>query len=228
MDGDPAPGVEPDVLDELARAVVEGRVTTRQELERLKRELASREGLARVPTDADVLGRIEGDVPEGARSLLLTKPSRSLSGVTVVAVMAPPAPCPHGRCAYCPGGVEAGTPQSYTGKEPAARRAARPRPTATARAAVPDRASGRGSAGGRTNGRSNGVDDIGEGLAEQFIDLNEAWEEPATWVSLMATPAWVERNNCSEIILDRLADLDRDPDTPIELRLARLLDEKDS
>jgi elongator complex protein 3 len=42
-----------------------------------------------------------------------------------VAVMSPPARCPHGRCAYCPGGVDEGTPQSYTGEEPAARRGMR-------------------------------------------------------------------------------------------------------
>jgi len=114
-----------DIREELARAIVEGRVTTREDLERMKRELAARHRLPRVPTDADVLAVLGDDAPPEARALLRTKPSRSLSGVTVVAVMAPPAPCPHGRCAYCPGGVEVGTPQSYTGKEPAARRAVR-------------------------------------------------------------------------------------------------------
>jgi elongator complex protein 3 len=39
--------------------------------------------------------------------------------------MTSPHPCPHGKCAYCPGGVDLGSPQSYTGKEPAARRAER-------------------------------------------------------------------------------------------------------
>lgn len=52
------------------------------------------------------------------------KPTRSLSGVTVVAVMTSPARCPHGRCTYCPGGVEFGSPQSYTGEEPSALRGA--------------------------------------------------------------------------------------------------------
>lgn len=51
------------------------------------------------------------------------KPSRVLSGVTVVAVMTAPHPCPHGRCAYCPGGPDLGTPQSYFGEEPALMRA---------------------------------------------------------------------------------------------------------
>jgi elongator complex protein 3 len=38
--------------------------------------------------------------------------------------MTPPHPCPHGTCIFCPGGPRFGTPQSYTGTEPAARRAA--------------------------------------------------------------------------------------------------------
>lgn len=114
-----------DIIEELARALLEGRVDTREDLERLKRSVAAREGLDRVPTDTDVLAYLGDRVGPEALALLRTKPSRTLSGVAVVAVMSPPAPCPHGRCAYCPGGVESGTPQSYTGKEPAARRASR-------------------------------------------------------------------------------------------------------
>ncbi|EQD56904.1 histone acetyltransferase, ELP3 family [mine drainage metagenome] len=52
------------------------------------------------------------------------KPSRTLSGVAVVAVMTAPVRCPHGRCTYCPGGVENASPQSYTGEEPSALRGA--------------------------------------------------------------------------------------------------------
>lgn len=53
------------------------------------------------------------------------KPSRTLSGVTIIAIMAKPYPCPHGKCIYCPGGPEFGTPQSYIGEEPALMRAQR-------------------------------------------------------------------------------------------------------
>ncbi|WP_375263364.1 ABC transporter permease, partial [Palleronia sp.] len=42
----------------------------------------------------------------------------------------------------------------------------------------------------RKSGR--GVDDLGEVYADQFIELNEAWEEPSTWVSLMADPDWLD------------------------------------
>ena len=52
------------------------------------------------------------------------KPSRTLSGVAIVAVMTAPARCPHGRCTYCPGGLDNGSPQSYTGEEPSALRGA--------------------------------------------------------------------------------------------------------
>lgn len=45
--------------------------------------------------------------------------------MSVVAVMTKPYPCPHGRCVYCPGGPDEGTPQSYVGEEPALMRALR-------------------------------------------------------------------------------------------------------
>ncbi|WP_281826875.1 ABC transporter permease [Jannaschia rubra] len=41
----------------------------------------------------------------------------------------------------------------------------------------------------RKTGR--GVDDIGEELTDQFIALNPAWEEPATWIALMADEGWI-------------------------------------
>ena len=53
----------------------------------------------------------------------MKKPAKDVSGVAAVAVMTSPYPCPHGKCIYCPGGVAEKSSQSYTGKEPAARRA---------------------------------------------------------------------------------------------------------
>ncbi len=55
------------------------------------------------------------------KRLLMVKPAKTASGVAVIAVMPKPYECPHGRCIYCPGGVEFNTPLSYTGKEPATR-----------------------------------------------------------------------------------------------------------
>ena len=56
---------------------------------------------------------------------LRRKPTRILSGVAPLAIMAKPYPCPHGKCVYCPGGPDVGTPQSYVGEEPALMRALR-------------------------------------------------------------------------------------------------------
>jgi len=62
----------------------------------------------------------------GSRLLKLDvrKPSRMLSGISVVAVMTHPLPCP-GKCIYCPGGPGYNAPKSYFGNEPAVRRARR-------------------------------------------------------------------------------------------------------
>jgi elongator complex protein 3 len=49
------------------------------------------------------------------------KPTRSISGVTPVAVMLPPRACNHGDCLYCP---SLDVPQSYTPKSPVVIRAA--------------------------------------------------------------------------------------------------------
>ncbi|MCX6801385.1 MAG: tRNA uridine(34) 5-carboxymethylaminomethyl modification radical SAM/GNAT enzyme Elp3 [Candidatus Diapherotrites archaeon] len=58
-------------------------------------------------------------------SLLSIKPTRTLSGVQVIAVMMPPFPCP-GKCIYCPSAFAGKkAPQSYTGFEPSALRAQR-------------------------------------------------------------------------------------------------------
>jgi len=55
--------------------------------------------------------------------ILRRKATRTISGVTVIAVMTKPHPCPQPEpCAYCPGGPAHGVPQSYTGFEPAAMR----------------------------------------------------------------------------------------------------------
>lgn len=48
------------------------------------------------------------------------KPTKTISGITPVAVMLPPRPCNHGACIYCP---SLNVPQSYTPKSPVVMRA---------------------------------------------------------------------------------------------------------
>ncbi len=81
--------------------------------------------LAAVPKNSAILAAALPDEREALRRILLVKPTRTLSGVAPVAVMTSPWPCPHGKCLPCPGGPEHPfrSPQSYTGEEPAAKRA---------------------------------------------------------------------------------------------------------
>jgi elongator complex protein 3 len=96
------------------------------QLTKLKTKLAGKHRLKFIPSNFDILLRAKN--PRGLRKYLLTKPTRTLSGVSVVAVMAKPRACPHGKCLMCPGGPNSAfgdVPQSYTGKEPATLRAIR-------------------------------------------------------------------------------------------------------
>ena len=109
---------------ELVQRLLDGRIQDKDALQRAKIELCRRYRLSRVPPNSETLALL-GDKELGDAELILQrKPVRTLSGVAVVAVMTSPAPCPHGKCTFCPGGVDNGSPQSYTGKEPAARRGA--------------------------------------------------------------------------------------------------------
>ncbi|MDR0335004.1 MAG: tRNA uridine(34) 5-carboxymethylaminomethyl modification radical SAM/GNAT enzyme Elp3 [Methanomassiliicoccaceae archaeon] len=105
--------------------ILNGEVRDRAHLQKLKVRLAGEHNLTEVPPNSEILAAARGDELGKVTPLLRRKPVRTVSGVAVVAVMTSPHPCPHGKCTYCPGGVDAGSPQSYTGKEPAARRALR-------------------------------------------------------------------------------------------------------
>jgi elongator complex protein 3 len=94
----------------------------RKVVNRIKNKVCAKYKRARTPTNADIL---QVTIPEEAdilRPFLQKRPVRTVSGVAVVATMTTPHECPHGRCAYCPGGPDLGVPQSYTGHEPATMR----------------------------------------------------------------------------------------------------------
>ncbi len=110
-------------IEELARAILSGEIKDRNELNRYKMAVSRRYHLSRIPGNADILRAIPENERERVREILKKKPTRTISGVAVVAMMTKPFPCPHGRCIYCPGGPSIGSPQSYTGKEPSALRA---------------------------------------------------------------------------------------------------------
>ncbi len=115
-------------MDRALREIVEKLIqiddSSRLDLDRVKIEVARAHGLPRIPRNSEILATLTEDEAKILLPILRRKEARALSGVSVVAVMTEPYACPHGRCAYCPGGPDEDSPQSYTGYEPAAMRGA--------------------------------------------------------------------------------------------------------
>ena len=111
-----------DELRKIVEAILSGQIRDEYDLESWKKMAAERLGLSSLPRNADILSHAEPKERELLR-ILVRKPTRTLSGVAVIAAMTSPARCPHGICIPCPGGICNSSPQSYTGKEPAAMRA---------------------------------------------------------------------------------------------------------
>lgn len=96
-------------------------------LEKIKLEVSRELGLDSIPDNSELLESLERGESDRLSNLLTRKHSRVSSGVTVIAAMTKPRPCPHGKCIYCPGGPDQSVPQSYTGHEPASMRGAQNR-----------------------------------------------------------------------------------------------------
>src|SRR3972149_9094225 len=93
------------------------------DVNRLKTQIAAKHHLNRILSNAEIINALKPKEKLKLLPLLRRKATRTISGVTVIAVMTKPYPCPQPEpCAYCPGGPTYGVPQSYTGKEPAAMR----------------------------------------------------------------------------------------------------------
>jgi elongator complex protein 3 len=96
---------------------------TREDLNRLKIKTAGKHQLEKVPSNSEIISLLTPQEEKQLLPILRRKTTRTISGVTVVATMTKPYPCPQPEpCAYCPGGPSTGSPQSYTGHEPAAMR----------------------------------------------------------------------------------------------------------
>ena len=107
----------------LIELIESGNVRSRHALNEEKIRLCKEFGLADMPTNATILS-FAGKRNESLVSMLMVKPTRSLSGIAVVAIMSKPGKCP-GKCIYCPSSLlpNRKTPKSYTGQEPATMRA---------------------------------------------------------------------------------------------------------
>lgn len=105
-------------IKEFFKDVINKKIT-KQQFENKKIEFSKKYNLKKLILTSDVFMAFGITRPP---EFLITKPSRTLSGVTVVAIMTKPGDCP-GNCIYCPNWSNA--PRSYTGFEPAALRAKR-------------------------------------------------------------------------------------------------------
>ncbi|MCS6767483.1 MAG: tRNA uridine(34) 5-carboxymethylaminomethyl modification radical SAM/GNAT enzyme Elp3 [Candidatus Nitrosocaldus sp.] len=134
-------GVYEAACREIVKTLLDDPCMDRVRVRSVIKAVASKYSLPTLPRNSDILayldinpndhgGGEDGDVDEHAggpsgdllarlRMLLMVKPSRTASGVAVISVMPKPYPCPHGRCIYCPGGVEVNIPNSYTASSPA-------------------------------------------------------------------------------------------------------------
>ncbi len=96
---------------------------THDDVNRVKTQIAAKHRLERIPSNAEIINALKPKEKRRLLQVLRRKTTRTISGVTVIAVMTKPQPCPQPEpCAYCPGGPTQGVPQSYTGYEPAAMR----------------------------------------------------------------------------------------------------------
>ncbi len=101
--------------------IMEGRINTKKDLEKIKLKACRDFKLMEFMSNSLLLEHATPSERERISPLIRKKPTRTISGVAVVAVMCKPHKCPHGRCNYCPESDIA--PPSYTGEEPAALRA---------------------------------------------------------------------------------------------------------
>ena len=104
---------------------------TKVKLNPIKCKICKKNGFTNVIRNSDISKYATPEEKKQLRHLLKRRLTRTLSGVTIVAVMTAPSPagrdsCP-GECIFCPGeSSQPGTKvaKSYTGREPAAMRSA--------------------------------------------------------------------------------------------------------
>jgi elongator complex protein 3 len=109
------------VAREIIREVLKGRIGSKAALQKLKRKLCRRYHLPRFPSDVEILSFATEEEKRVVAKVLRKKPTRTLSGVAIVAVMSKPMSCP-GQCIYCPSNLPT-APKAYVGEEPATLRA---------------------------------------------------------------------------------------------------------
>ena len=103
---------------EITQNLLTEKEPTKNQVKSEIKKICAKYSLERIPRNHEILATVTGNDFTKLKKVLLKKPIKTASGVAVVALMPRPFACPHGRCTYCPGGVEFNTPNSYTGNEP--------------------------------------------------------------------------------------------------------------
>ncbi len=104
--------------------ILSGEIPENKDLTKVKLWACKKFLLKKFPRNSQILAVATDQEKKKLIKILRIKPIRSVSGVYIITVMPKPFPCPKDEpCIYCPGGPDVGTPQSYTGNEPAGRRA---------------------------------------------------------------------------------------------------------
>jgi elongator complex protein 3 len=107
----------------IIESLMEIQSPTREDVDLVKIKIADKQDLACVVPNSQIIRFLKPPEKRKLLEVLRRKTIRTISGVTVVAVMTKPWSCPKDApCAYCPGGPDYGVPQSYTGHEPATMR----------------------------------------------------------------------------------------------------------
>ncbi len=114
--------IRKNISRKIIEKILNGEINSKDALEREKSNYCDKFGIAEYLNNPEILQQAETDEKDEILKILQKKPSRTYAGVTVISCMTMPTKCPHGKCTYCPGGVEIGVPQSYTGKEPSTMR----------------------------------------------------------------------------------------------------------
>ncbi len=117
-----------EIKKEISREIIEFLIkhpnTSRQKITTIKGKIGKKFNYNRVIKNATILDFATESEKQVITKVLKRRSTRTLSGVSVIAIMTKPLPCP-GTCIYCPGITSQPgekVAQSYTGREPAALR----------------------------------------------------------------------------------------------------------
>ncbi len=112
-----------DACKEICKNLLAISSPTSNDVKKQVKKICTKYSLERIPRNYEILASVTGSEYIKLQKALVRKPVKTASGVAVIALMPKPYACPHGRCTYCPGGIEYNSPNSYTGREPSTQNA---------------------------------------------------------------------------------------------------------